>query len=1541
VSFLKVVLQCGLQETSYPLYEGDNIIGRSSDTCHICISSKSLSKEHACIQIVNDTHMIFDKRSRNKTRRGKLLLLPDVRYELKDQDEIYFADVKCIYLLPSEESPAKSLDHSDVLVANTPEAEKTSVVQTLRVSDSESEPELDRIKLRIEETVLCEDSDHDSNDQEVYYGATQRYPNVVSKGQNSDDEDSNLSETFPLQQKEDTKLNNSSEEKSETKTSDSGDKNFEDDRGRREDVGPSLFSVSTLACDTTVTTNQGAGSQFAKEGSSVESVDSETLKVSQAVDSADISPSSESSTTSNKRLRKRKTQNKTDETLVDSTLVLVDNLTTETHEVSAKMLRMSPGRRGRPRGAKQNRGSQRKQKECLTMMDEDFSNEATTQMLQTSLMEATQDLRGAAEKIQSSGLKPSSGSQLGDDTEDFSEASEDRRADDLNPNGESRITLIDDTQDFRGIAEKQQQADLKSDGSSQPFTVMDETQECDKSTENESGDEEFGTEELTQAYALGCDSSPAEESALDETQKYDMIENDENLAVVNERESHQDKKDIEEAVEEDISYDDSDVEAESVLKTDIADLECQDNQLSDESAGDNRTLQLDDDINNEDGTKLFNTKEQNENLQDTICESPVKSTEEVISDPPLSSLAKSPHKSALATKRSPYHSPTPKRVAFTEDALAVKGHDVNSYSGSPSEKSSSEQILIITSEIISQVAEEKIEIHPVGDMKATSKNEFGSLQNELPESVPDVAPLQPENSPAVKRRRGRPSTKNPPEKKIVSVVQETEINPAQETQIGSRRSRKSQPGGSASVVTKTSEEDIMNNSCLTGENTFVKQKNVKVTDAASEEHNSDVGNKDLDSNVNMASSSTDEATPVSTRRKRVSTHPAYLKDFETDQSKVRKSNSEENSLDGSNSIKSIGRKSARAVRSSLVKVQPSDVDLNNSTSNGSIKAQPEPINTDKKSNDFFETSSTSNKNQDKSLQAASTPTESFNEVVETFNSLKKTLNVESASAAHQNSEELVELCNIVNAKPETENLKITNSLESDDIASTSPTNSQESVEEASTKSVRGRASRRQSKSHSNVHAAVKSSTRAQKKTKETIKSTDEAGNNKNVAAESSSKGGQIGRNTREATHSNNSSDEQKPNQQESRAQKKTVRTCKTKNEVESAVPEAESSGDDREKGESTKGTNTPTEEHKLRQSSKRAQKKNKEPSKKESVKLVEGSNSDGAAVVDMETTEVTPLNTQASDTPKSKRTSARSSTAVQSSVQETGSQSSDQGTKRRTRKSEIVPAQSTSNVDQQADGHFSKNGEAASKANKKATSGSSKKVTPPSSQSSTEEKSTTCSPSLRKSSLCPKPKVMFTGLVDEPGEKIVKDLGGEIATAIQDCTHLVTDKVRRTVKFLSGLSRGIPIVSPHWLENSKRAGTFLDCHKFLVSDLAMEKQYKFTLSSSITKAASVALLKDYKIHVTKSVKPNPEQMQEILVCAGAAYLKSMPNKVADKTVVISCPEDKKLYQPAIKCGIPIVEAEFLLTGILRQELDAKQFALFPEDNLPTEKRKKK
>lgn len=39
-----------------------------------------------------------------------------------------------------------------------------------------------------------------------------------------------------------------------------------------------------------------------------------------------------------------------------------------------------------------------------------------------------------------------------------------------------------------------------------------------------------------------------------------------------------------------------------------------------------------------------------------------------------------------------------------------------------------------------------------------------------------------------------------------------------------------------------------------------------------------------------------------------------------------------------------------------------------------------------------------------------------------------------------------------------------------------------------------------------------------------------------------------------------------------------------------------------------------------------------------------------------------------------------------------------------------------------------------------------------------------------------------------------------MAKGVADMNCLVTDKVRRTVKFLCALAKGVPIVTTHWLE---------------------------------------------------------------------------------------------------------------------------------------------
>ena len=42
-----------------------------------------------------------------------------------------------------------------------------------------------------------------------------------------------------------------------------------------------------------------------------------------------------------------------------------------------------------------------------------------------------------------------------------------------------------------------------------------------------------------------------------------------------------------------------------------------------------------------------------------------------------------------------------------------------------------------------------------------------------------------------------------------------------------------------------------------------------------------------------------------------------------------------------------------------------------------------------------------------------------------------------------------------------------------------------------------------------------------------------------------------------------------------------------------------------------------------------------------------------------------------------------------------------------------------------------------------------------------------------------------------------------------ECTHLVTDRIRRTVKFLCALSAGKHIVDVRWILASKKEGLFV------------------------------------------------------------------------------------------------------------------------------------
>lgn len=53
-----------------------------------------------------------------------------------------------------------------------------------------------------------------------------------------------------------------------------------------------------------------------------------------------------------------------------------------------------------------------------------------------------------------------------------------------------------------------------------------------------------------------------------------------------------------------------------------------------------------------------------------------------------------------------------------------------------------------------------------------------------------------------------------------------------------------------------------------------------------------------------------------------------------------------------------------------------------------------------------------------------------------------------------------------------------------------------------------------------------------------------------------------------------------------------------------------------------------------------------------------------------------------------------------------------------------------------------------------------------------------------------------------------------------------------------------------------------------------------------------------------------------------------------QTVVISCEEDWQLCGPALSASVPVVTAEFILTGILQQKLDVQTHSLSAPANIP-------
>ncbi|VVC94644.1 unnamed protein product [Leptidea sinapis] len=112
----------------------------------------------------------------------------------------------------------------------------------------------------------------------------------------------------------------------------------------------------------------------------------------------------------------------------------------------------------------------------------------------------------------------------------------------------------------------------------------------------------------------------------------------------------------------------------------------------------------------------------------------------------------------------------------------------------------------------------------------------------------------------------------------------------------------------------------------------------------------------------------------------------------------------------------------------------------------------------------------------------------------------------------------------------------------------------------------------------------------------------------------------------------------------------------------------------------------------------------------------------------------------------------------------------------------------------------------------------------------------------------------------------------------------------------------------------------LDPWLYLLNDETAEKRYGFKLEKTL--ASKRNFLKGCNISATPNVSPPENEMKLIVECSGGTWKKG-----GKKWICVSVTADKALWAGLKNDGATVVSKEFILCGVLRQELDIDSYIL--------------
>ncbi|KAG4093850.1 BRCT domain-containing protein [Neocallimastix lanati (nom. inval.)] len=171
----------------------------------------------------------------------------------------------------------------------------------------------------------------------------------------------------------------------------------------------------------------------------------------------------------------------------------------------------------------------------------------------------------------------------------------------------------------------------------------------------------------------------------------------------------------------------------------------------------------------------------------------------------------------------------------------------------------------------------------------------------------------------------------------------------------------------------------------------------------------------------------------------------------------------------------------------------------------------------------------------------------------------------------------------------------------------------------------------------------------------------------------------------------------------------------------------------------------------------------------------------------------------------------------------------------------------------------------------------------------------------------------------------IKSLGGNFVNNINQCTHLLTKKIAKTEKFIIGISICKYIINYQWLNSSYYAGRMLDESQFPLIDKLIEKEFSFSLKKTLNSSKHKKILENRGFIITPNVSPSREVLTRIIISAGGEVYPegTLLNSLKVTDFIISSPQDKDLWSFYSSKGFKVYNADFVLFGILRQELPIK------------------